>query len=71
MISATTIAKSEYSLVIVDSIQTVSTAAVASAAGTVSQISNSTQLLTAAAKQNNSAIILVGHVHKRRFNCRA
>lgn len=61
---AATIAKGEYALVIVDSIQTVSTASVASAAGNVSQITNSTQLLTAAAKQTNSALILVGHVTK-------
>ena len=61
---AATIAKGEYSLVIVDSIQTVSTESVSSAAGTVSQISNSTQLLTAAAKQTNSALIIVGHVTK-------
>jgi len=35
-----------------------------SAAGSVSQITNSTQLLSAAAKQANSALILVGHVTK-------
>ncbi len=61
---ASTIAEGGYDLVVVDSIQTVSTAEVASAAGTVSQITNSTQLLTAAAKQANSALILVGHVTK-------
>lgn len=61
---SSTIAEGNYDLVVVDSIQTVSTAEVASAAGTVSQITNSTQLLTAAAKQANSALILVGHVTK-------
>ncbi len=61
---AASIASGTYKLVIVDSIQAVSCEAVASAAGTVSQITNSTQLLTAAAKQSNSAIILVGHVTK-------
>lgn len=61
---AATIASGTYQLVIVDSIQTVSASAVASAAGTVSQITNSTQLLTLAAKQTNTAIILVGHVTK-------
>jgi DNA repair protein RadA/Sms len=61
---AATIAGDNYDLVIVDSIQTVSCSAIASAAGTVSQITNATQLLTMAAKQSNTAIILVGHVTK-------
>lgn len=61
---AATIASGEYQLVIVDSIQTVSCAAVASAAGSVAQITNSTQLLTAAAKQSNTAVVIVGHVTK-------
>ncbi len=61
---AATIASGNYKLVIVDSIQTVSVAAIASAAGNVSQITNSTQLLTAAAKQTSTALILVGHVTK-------
>ncbi len=61
---AATIAGGGFKLVIVDSIQTVSCSAIASAAGTVSQITNSTQLLTLAAKQSNTAIILVGHVTK-------
>src|SRR5581483_2719180 len=37
---------------------------IASAAGNVSQITNSTQLLSAAAKTSNTALILVGHVTK-------
>ena len=61
---AATIASGQYKLVIVDSIQTITSAAIASAAGTVSQITNSTQLLTLAAKQTNTAVILVGHVTK-------
>lgn len=61
---AATIAEGAYKLAIVDSIQTVSCEAVSSAAGSVSQITNSTQLLTAAAKQSGTAIILVGHVTK-------
>lgn len=61
---ATTISSGTFKLVIVDSIQTVSVGSVASAAGTVSQITNSTQLLTMAAKQSNTAIVLVGHVTK-------
>lgn len=61
---AATIAGGEYKLIIIDSIQTLSASAIASAAGTVSQITNSTQLLTLAAKQSDTAIILVGHVTK-------
>ena len=61
---AATIAGGDYKLVIVDSIQTISCAAIASAAGNVSQITNSTQLLTMAAKQSDTALILVGHVTK-------
>lgn len=61
---AATIASGQYKLVIVDSIQTITCSAIASAAGNVSQITNSTQLLTLAAKQSNTAIILVGHVTK-------
>lgn len=61
---AATIAGGAYKLVIIDSIQTVSCDAIASAAGTVSQITNATRLLTLAAKQSDTAIILVGHVTK-------
>jgi DNA repair protein RadA/Sms len=61
---AATIASGTYKLVIVDSIQTISSGAVSSAAGSVSQITNSTRLLTLAAKQTDTAIILVGHVTK-------
>lgn len=61
---AATIAGGKYDLVIVDSIQTVSCSAITTAAGTVSQITNATQLLTLAAKQSNTAIVLVGHVTK-------
>ena len=61
---AATIAASKHRLVIVDSIQTITVAAISSAPGTVSQITNSTQLLSAAAKQSNTALVLVGHVTK-------
>jgi DNA repair protein RadA/Sms len=61
---ASTIAGGSYKLVIVDSVQTISVGAIASAAGNVSQITNSTQLLTAAAKQTDTALVLVGHVTK-------
>lgn len=61
---AATIAAGSYKLVIIDSIQTVTCAGVASAAGTVSQITNSTHVLSSAAKHRDTAIILVGHVTK-------
>ncbi len=61
---AATIGKGDYQLVVVDSIQTVSCKDIASAAGSVSQITNSTQLLSMAAKQSGSALMLVGHVTK-------
>lgn len=61
---AATIVSGTYDLVIVDSIQTIAAADVASSAGTVSQITNSTHLIMAAAKQVNTAVVLVGHVTK-------
>ncbi len=61
---AATIAGGSYQVVIVDSIQTVAASAVASSAGSVAQITNSTQLLTLAAKNSGTAVILVGHVTK-------
>lgn len=61
---AATIASREYELVIVDSIQTVSVGAISSAAGSVTQITNSTQLILNTAKQSNTAVLLVGHVTK-------
>lgn len=61
---AHTIAMTNKNVVIVDSIQTITVSSLASAAGTVSQITNSTQLLTKAAKQSDTVLILVGHVTK-------
>lgn len=61
---ASTVASGEYEVVIVDSIQAIAVNEVSSAAGNVSQITNSAQLLTAAAKSTNTALILVGHVTK-------
>jgi DNA repair protein RadA/Sms len=61
---AATLTSGEYKLIIVDSIQTMSTAAVATAPGSDSQITNSTNLITAAAKQSDTAVLLVGHVTK-------
>lgn len=61
---AATIMAGEHRLVIVDSIQTVACANVASAPGSVSQITNSTSLLMQAAKQSGTALVVVGHVTK-------
>lgn len=61
---AATLTSGDFKLLIVDSIQTMSTEAVASAAGSVSQITNSTNLITSAAKRSNTAVLLVGHVTK-------
>ena len=55
---ARTITEESFALVIVDSIQTITVEAIASAAGTVSQITNSTQLLTKAAKASNTVLVL-------------
>jgi DNA repair protein RadA/Sms len=61
---ATTIAEGDYKLVIVDSMQTVGMADIASAPGTVSQITNSANIIIRAAKASHTAVILVGHVTK-------
>jgi DNA repair protein RadA/Sms len=61
---AATIQAGGYSLVIVDSMQTVAMAEVASAPGTVSQITNSANIIIRAAKSTHTATILVGHVTK-------
>lgn len=61
---AATVASGDYKIVVIDSIQTMTCEAISSTAGNVSQITNSTQLLTAAAKQTNTALIIIGHVTK-------
>jgi len=61
---AATIRDGSYTLVIVDSIQTMSVDEMTSAPGTVSQITNSSNVLIRAAKEAGSAVILVGHVTK-------
>ena len=62
--SAATIREGGYSLVIIDSIQTMSVDEITSAPGTVSQITNSSNVIIRAAKAAGSAVILVGHVTK-------
>ena len=61
---AATIRMGQYKLVIVDSIQTLAMNDIASAPGSVGQITNSSNLLTQAAKATNTALVLVGHVTK-------
>jgi DNA repair protein RadA/Sms len=61
---AKTILDDGFDIVVVDSIQTLSVEGISSASGTVSQITNSSQLLTKAAKTSNVVLILVGHVTK-------
>lgn len=61
---AATIRSGGYKLVIIDSIQTLSLDEITSAPGTVSQITNSSNVIIRAAKQSGAAVILVGHVTK-------
>lgn len=61
---AVTIRSGQYKLVIIDSIQTLSLEEIASAPGTVSQITNSSNVIIRAAKASGAAVILVGHVTK-------
>lgn len=61
---AATIRSGAYDLVIIDSIQTLSLDEITSAPGTVSQITNSSNVLMRAAKEAGAAVILVGHVTK-------
>lgn len=61
---AATIQDGSYAVVVVDSIQTMSVDEMTSAPGTVSQITNSSNVLIRAAKAAGSAVILVGHVTK-------
>lgn len=61
---AATIASGQYKLAIVDSMQTMAMAEISSAPGTVSQITNSANIIIRAAKKANTAVILVGHITK-------
>jgi DNA repair protein RadA/Sms len=61
---AATIASNDFDVVVVDSVQSIAVNEIASAAGNISQITNSTQLLSAAAKSTGTALLLVGHVTK-------
>jgi DNA repair protein RadA/Sms len=61
---AATIRSGAYKLVIIDSIQTLSLDEITSAPGTVSQITNSSNVIIRAAKEAGAAVVLVGHVTK-------
>lgn len=61
---AATIRSGAYKLVVIDSIQTLALEEVASAPGSVSQITNSSNVIMRAAKDSGAAVILVGHVTK-------
>lgn len=54
----------EPTLVVVDSIQTIQTEAIESAAGSVSQVRESAAQLAAVAKKQGSVLLLIGHVTK-------
>ena len=59
-----TVVTSHYDLVIVDSIQTMNSASLSSAAGTVSQITNNANAIMQTAKSTNTSFIVIGHVTK-------
>lgn len=61
---AKTITEQHYDFVIIDSIQTMQLDSIASAAGSVSQITNAANALIQAAKSSQSAMVIVGHVTK-------
>jgi len=61
---AATIRAGAYRVIIIDSIQTLSLNEITSAPGTVSQITNSSNVIIRAAKTAGAAVILVGHVTK-------
>lgn len=61
---AATISGGTHKLVVVDSIQTLSMADIASAPGSVSQITNSSNVIIRAAKAAGAAVVFVGHVTK-------
>jgi DNA repair protein RadA/Sms len=61
---AATIRSGVYKLVVIDSIQTLALDDITSAPGTVSQITNSSNVIIRAAKEAGAAVVLVGHVTK-------
>ena len=61
---AATIRSGAYKLVVIDSIQTLCLDEITSAPGTVSQITNSSNVIIRSAKEAGAAVVLVGHVTK-------
>jgi len=61
---AATIRSGTYKLVVVDSVQTLTLGEITSAPGSVSQITNSSNVIIQAAKASGAAVVLVGHVTK-------
>jgi DNA repair protein RadA/Sms len=62
--TAATIVGGSYDLIVVDSIQTMACAEVGTSAGSISQVTNATQLIMSAAKGVKTAVVIVGHVTK-------
>lgn len=58
------ISSKKFDVVIVDSIQTISTNLLSSSSGSISQITSCAHMLIEAAKSSNTAIMIVGHVTK-------
>ncbi len=61
---AKTIESAKFDFVVVDSIQTLSIAEIASAPGGVSQVTNCGNLIIRAAKATDTSVVIVGHVTK-------
>lgn len=59
-----TIATGQYELVVVDSIQTMSSASLENAPGSVAQLTSITHQIMEVAKRSSTAVIIVGHVTK-------
>lgn len=59
-----TIRSGAYNLVIIDSVQTLSLEEITSAPGSVSQITNASNVIIRSAKEAGAAVVLVGHVTK-------
>ena len=59
---AATIRESGFDIVIIDSVQTLAMEEISSAPGTVSQITNSSNLIIRAAKNSGTAVTILGHI---------
>lgn len=61
---AASIASGDFDLIVIDSIQTMAVDEVGTSAGSVSQVTNTTQLIMQSAKGVKTAVLVVGHVTK-------